>query len=99
MNLDRLGPSTLNTLAFAEEVRGLGATSGVSNLGSGDVDTTTPALLRLPRAHGDNRSRERIASISAKRTTDSQSTIASSRSVHSTIVTLTVRPKTLELLT
>jgi len=40
--LDRLGRSTQNMLAFAEEVRGRGAGLRVLNLGGGDVDTSTP---------------------------------------------------------
>jgi len=54
--LDRLGRSTQNVLAFAEEVRGRGGGLRVLNLSS--VDTATPTLLRLPRANGDTRSRE-----------------------------------------
>ncbi|WP_241980033.1 recombinase family protein, partial [Cryobacterium sp. TMT4-31] len=40
--LDRLGRSTQNMLAFAEELRGCGAGLRVLNLGGGDVDTATP---------------------------------------------------------
>ena len=40
--LDRLGRSTQNMLAFAEELRGRGAGLRVLNLGGGDVDTATP---------------------------------------------------------
>lgn len=40
--LDRLGRSTQNMLAFADELRGRGAGLRVLNLGGGDVDTTTP---------------------------------------------------------
>lgn len=40
--LDRLGRSTQNMLAFAEELRTRGAGLRVLNLGSGDVDTATP---------------------------------------------------------
>lgn len=40
--LDRLGRSTLNVLAFAQELRDRGAGSRVLNLGGGDVDTATP---------------------------------------------------------
>ena len=40
--LDRLGRSTQNMLAFAEELRGRGAGLRVLNLGGGDVDTSTP---------------------------------------------------------
>ncbi|MDQ0867479.1 DNA invertase Pin-like site-specific DNA recombinase [Arthrobacter globiformis] len=40
--LDRLGRSTQNMLAFAEELRGRGAGLPVLNLGGGDVDTATP---------------------------------------------------------
>ncbi len=40
--LDRLGRSTQNMLAFAEELRGRSAGLRVLNLGGGDVDTATP---------------------------------------------------------
>ncbi|TFD79486.1 recombinase family protein [Cryobacterium sp. Sr8] len=40
--LDRLGRSTQNMLAFAEELRGRDAGLRVLNLGGGDVDTSTP---------------------------------------------------------
>lgn len=40
--LDRLGRSTQNMLAFANELRSRGAGLRVLNLGGGDVDTTTP---------------------------------------------------------
>ena len=40
--LDRLGRSTQNMLAFAEELRGRGAGLRVLNLGGGNVDTSTP---------------------------------------------------------
>jgi len=40
--LDRLGRSTQNLLAFAEELRARGAGLRVLNLGGGDVDTSTP---------------------------------------------------------
>ncbi|WP_371870255.1 recombinase family protein [Kocuria dechangensis] len=40
--LDRLGRSTQNVLAFAEQLRGRGAGLRVLNLGGGDVDTHTP---------------------------------------------------------
>lgn len=40
--LDRLGRSTQNMLAFAEQLRGRGAGLRVLNLGGGDVDTGTP---------------------------------------------------------
>lgn len=39
--LDRLGRSTQNMLAFADELRGKGAGLRVLNLGGGDVDTST----------------------------------------------------------
>ena len=39
--LDRLGRSTQNMLAFADELRGRGAGLRVLNLGGGDVDTST----------------------------------------------------------
>ncbi len=40
--LDRLGRSTQNMLAFADELRARGAGLQVLNLGGGDVDTATP---------------------------------------------------------
>ena len=40
--LDRLGRSTQNMLAFADELRTRGAGLRVLNLGGGDVDTATP---------------------------------------------------------
>lgn len=40
--LDRLGRSTQNMLAFADELRDRGAGLRVLNLGGGDVDTATP---------------------------------------------------------
>lgn len=40
--LDRLGRSTQNMLAFAENLRDRGAGLRVLNLGGGDVDTRTP---------------------------------------------------------
>lgn len=40
--LDRLGRSTQNMLAFADELRARGAGLRVLNLGGGDVDTKTP---------------------------------------------------------
>ena len=40
--LDRLGRSTGNMLALAEEIRDKGAGLRVLNLGGGDVDTSTP---------------------------------------------------------
>ena len=40
--LDRLGRSTQNMLAFANELRSRGAGLRVLNLGGGDVDTATP---------------------------------------------------------
>lgn len=40
--LDRLGRSTQNMLAFADQLRGRGAGLRVLNLGGGDVDTSTP---------------------------------------------------------
>lgn len=40
--LDRLGRSTHNMLAFANELRDRGAGLRVLNLGGGDVDTSTP---------------------------------------------------------
>ncbi|MDQ2852617.1 MAG: recombinase family protein [Actinomycetota bacterium] len=40
--LDRLGRSTQNMLAFADDLRARGAGLRVLNLGGGDVDTATP---------------------------------------------------------
>jgi DNA invertase Pin-like site-specific DNA recombinase len=40
--LDRLGRSTQNMLAFADELRTRGAGLRILNLGGGDVDTSTP---------------------------------------------------------
>lgn len=40
--LDRLGRSTANMLALADEIKGKGAGLRVLNLGGGDVDTSTP---------------------------------------------------------
>jgi DNA invertase Pin-like site-specific DNA recombinase len=40
--LDRLGRSTQNMLAFADQLRTRGAGLRVLNLGGGDVDTSTP---------------------------------------------------------
>jgi DNA invertase Pin-like site-specific DNA recombinase len=40
--LDRLGQSTQNMLAFAEQLRSKGDGLRVLNLGGGDVDTATP---------------------------------------------------------
>ncbi|MGY3566228.1 recombinase family protein [Sinomonas sp. RB5] len=40
--LDRLGRSTQNMLAFAQDLRARGAGLRVLNLGGGDVDTATP---------------------------------------------------------
>ncbi len=40
--LDRLGRSTQNMLAFADDLRTRGAGLRVLNLGGGDVDTSTP---------------------------------------------------------
>jgi DNA invertase Pin-like site-specific DNA recombinase len=40
--LDRLGRSTVNMLALADQIKGKGAGLRVLNLGGGDVDTSTP---------------------------------------------------------
>lgn len=40
--LDRLGRSTVNMLALAEQIKAKGAGLRVLNLGGGDVDTSTP---------------------------------------------------------
>ena len=41
-SLDRLGQSTQNVLAFAEDLNGRGVELRVLNFGGGDVDTATP---------------------------------------------------------
>lgn len=45
--LDRLGRSTQNMLAFADELRKRNAGLRVLNLGGGDVDTATPMVSML----------------------------------------------------
>ena len=71
--LDRLGRSTQNMLAFAEELRGRGAGLRVLNLGGGDVDTATPMgsmLFTIMAALGQMEheiKRERIVDSIAKR--------------------------------
>jgi DNA invertase Pin-like site-specific DNA recombinase len=45
--VDRLGRSTQNMLAFADELRGRGGGLRLLNLGGGDVDTATPMGLML----------------------------------------------------
>ena len=71
--LDRLGRSTQNMLAFAEDLRGRGAGLRVLNLGGGDVDTATPMgsmLFTIMAALGQMEheiKRERIVDSIAKR--------------------------------
>lgn len=71
--LDRLGRSTQNMLAFAEELRGRGAGLRVLNLGGGDVDTSTPMgsmLFTIMAALGQMEheiKRERVVDSIAKR--------------------------------
>ena len=71
--LDRLGRSTQNILAFAEELRGRGAVLRVLNLGGGDVDTATPMgsmLFTIMAAFGQMEheiKRERVIDSIAKR--------------------------------
>lgn len=71
--LDRLGRSTQNMLAFAEELRGRGAGLRVLNLGGGDVDTSTPMgsmlftiMAALAQMEHDIK-RERVTDSIAKR--------------------------------
>ena len=71
--LDRLGRSTQNMLAFAEQLRGKGAGLRVLNLGGGDVDTHTPmgsmvftVMAALAQMELEIK-RERIADSVAKR--------------------------------
>ena len=71
--LDRLGRSTQNMLASAEELRGRGAGLRVLNLGGGDVDTATPMgsmLFTIMAALGQMEheiKRERVLDSIAKR--------------------------------
>lgn len=71
--LDRLGRSTQNMLAFAEELRGRGAGLRVLNLGGGDVDTATPMgsmLFTIMAALGQMEheiKRERVVDSISKR--------------------------------
>ena len=71
--LDRLGRSTQNMLAFAEELRDRGAGLRVLNLGGGDVDTATPMgsmLFTIMAALGQMEheiKRERVVDSIAKR--------------------------------
>lgn len=71
--LDRLGRSTQNMLAFAEELRGRGAGLRVLNLGGGDVDTATPVgsmLFTIMAALGQMEyeiKRERVVDSITKR--------------------------------
>ena len=71
--LDRLGRSTQNMLAFAEELLDRGAGLRVLNLGGGDVDTATPMgsmLFTIMAALGQMEheiKRERVVDSIAKR--------------------------------
>lgn len=71
--LDRLGRSTQNMLAFAEDLRSHGAGLRVLNLGGGDVDTRTPMgsmLFTIMAALGQMEleiKRERITNSVSKR--------------------------------
>lgn len=71
--LDRLGRSTLNMLAFAQELRDRGAGSRVLNLGGGDVDTATPmgsmlfTIMAALAQMEDEIKRERITDSIKKR--------------------------------
>jgi DNA invertase Pin-like site-specific DNA recombinase len=71
--LDRLGRSTQNMLAFADEIRGRGAGLRVLNLGGGDVDTATPMgsmLFTIMAALGQMEheiKKERVVDSIAKR--------------------------------
>ena len=71
--LDRLGRSTQNMLAFAEELRDRGAGLRVLNLGGGDVDTATSMgsmLFTIMAALGQMEheiKRERVVDSIAKR--------------------------------
>ena len=73
-NLDRLGRSTQNMLAFADELRGRGAGLRVLNLGGGDVDTLTPSgsmlftiMAALAQMELEIKSERIIDSISKRR--------------------------------
>jgi DNA invertase Pin-like site-specific DNA recombinase len=71
--LDRLGRSTQNMLAFAEQLRARGAGLRVLNLGGGDVDTSTPMgsmLFTIMAALGQMEleiKRERVVDSVSKR--------------------------------
>jgi DNA invertase Pin-like site-specific DNA recombinase len=71
--LDRLGRSTQNMLAFAQELRGRGAGLRVLNLGGGDINTSTPMgsmlftiMAALAQMEHDIKS-ERVTDSIAKR--------------------------------
>ena len=73
--LDRLGRSTQNMLAFADELRGRGAGLRVLNLGGGDVDTSTPMgsmlftiMAALAQMEHEIKSERITDSISKRRT-------------------------------
>lgn len=77
--LDRLGRSTQNMLALADELRGRGAGLRVLNLGGGDVDTSTPMgsmlftiMAALAQMEHDIK-RERVTDSIAKRRVAGQS--------------------------
>ena len=72
--LDRLGRSTQNMLAFADELRSRGAGLRVLNLGGGDVDTSTPMgamlftiMAALAQMEHDIKSERVTDSISKRR--------------------------------
>jgi DNA invertase Pin-like site-specific DNA recombinase len=71
--LDRLGRSTQNMLAFADQLRSRGAGLRVLNLGGGDVDTSTPMgsmLFTIMAALGQMEyeiKRERVTDSISKR--------------------------------
>lgn len=73
--LDRLGRSTQNMLAFAEQLRSRGAGLRVLNLGGGDVDTSTPMgsmlftiMAALAQMEHEIKRERVIDSISKRRT-------------------------------
>ena len=71
--LDRLGRSTQNMLAFAEELRARGAGLRVLNLGGDDVDTATPmgsmlfTIMAAPGQMDHEIKRERVVDSIIKR--------------------------------
>lgn len=74
--LDRLGRSTQNMLAFADQLRARGAGLRVLNLGGGDVDTSTPMgsmlftiMAALAQMEHEIKRERVVDSISKRRTT------------------------------